>query len=408
MKFSLPNLKSINQKYLLALPFVLGLVILAASLIIAKIPQTRPRSTGQITSGVASKTASDYQEVERNITYHITTSQLFLNQARSLAKNNQQTDEDKKKIIETINQALDLANQAIALYPYDDRGFVQRANIYIALIPFIPSSSELAVQDLKEATRLNGQNPQYYSKLADIYLSAGDFENAALSFYNFHLLSPTDTQIIYNLADTLEKSGQLQKANYYFEKLISLLPPNDQTIEAIKGRKTHNETLLTSANLQYLSDPNNPVGLGPNAPPGSGLNAPQNTTREIIGTQELPLEQASVKGKVVIASGEKTIPTEKQTSEISVNAKTGQGLIPAGQKEVTINNKNVTSNKQIVIVPIGTTQNKVLRLVARKAAGEGLALSDPELVEGESNGWFKAGIDSPINTDIRFDWWIVD
>lgn len=393
MHLYLPNIKSINQKYFLALPFVLGLAILFVSFTIAKVPRTQNPPTGQITSGLASETASDYQEVERSISYYITTSQEFLNQARYLAQNNEQTEEEKQKIIQTINQALDLTNQAIAAYPHDDRGFAQRANIYTALIPFVPSSANLAIQDFKEAVKLNNQNPQYYSKLADIYLAGGDFENAALSFYNFHLLNPTDTQIIYNLADSLEKSGQLQKANYYFEKLISLLPPNDQAIIAIKTRKTHIETLLATANLQYLSDPNIPPPAGP-VPDGigaAGLKAPQNTSKEIIGTQELPLEQASIMGKVIIASEEKQAPTETQQTEVSINAKTGQGIITAGQKEITINNKNVAADRQIVIVPAGSTQNKVLRLVARKDAE-----------------WFSVGIDSPINTDIKFDWWIID
>lgn len=392
MKFVLPNLKSINQKFFLALPFILGLAILVVSFAIAKSPSTKNQPTVSSSSNLASETASDYQDIERSMSYYITTSQEFLNQARYLAQDNEQTEEEKQKIIQTINQALDLANQAIAAYPHDDRGFAQRANIYTALIPFVPSSANLAIQDFKEAVKLNNQNPQYHSKLAEIYLNAGDFESAALSFYNFHLLNPTDTQTIYNLADALEKSGQLQKANHYFEKLISLLPPNDQAIIAIKTRKTHIETLLATANLQYLSDPNTPpAGPVPDGTGAAGLNSSQNTPKEIIGTQELPLEQASIKGKVIIASEEKQALTETQISEVSINAKTGQGVIAAGQKEITINNKNVAADKQIVIVPAGSTQNKVLHLIARK------------------NGqWFKVGIDSPITTDIKFDWWIID
>lgn len=288
--FNLPNLRSINQKYFLVAPFIFGLIIIIVSFLASKTPdQSSPIVNSPPTQTVI---GSNYEEKQNSITYYITTSQSFLNQARSLAQNNQQTGEDKKKIVKTINQALDLANQAIALYPYDDRGFAQRANIYTALIPFIPSSADLAIQDLKEALKLNRQNTQYHSQLADLYLSREGGESA--------------------------------------------------------GRQT-------------------------------------------IGTQELPLEQASIKGRVIIASEEKQALTETQLSQVSINAKTGQGLIPAGQKEITINNKNVAADKQIVIVPIGSTQNKVLHLVARK---------DSE--------WFSVGIDSPISTDIRFDWWIVD
>ena len=73
----------------------------------------------------ASKSIAKYKEGKQSVSHYITSSQEFLNRARFLANNNQnQTPEDKEKIIKTINTALDLANQAIDLYPSQSQALI--------------------------------------------------------------------------------------------------------------------------------------------------------------------------------------------------------------------------------------------------------------------------------------------
>lgn len=372
-----------------------GLVVLAIIIPAIRLLTKNQQPKDLISPLPASKTLANYEEEQKSISYYITISQEFLNKARELA-NSEQTPAEKQTIIASINQALDLANQAIAFYPNDDRGFSQRASIYQALIPFLPESANFAIQDLKEAIKLNRQNPQYRSRLAELYLirqMAGDFENAALAFYNAYVLTPTDIQTIYDLADALEKSGQLKKASRYFEKLIGLLPANAKNLETIKNRQQQLEAMLAQANLEYLTEP------------GVSDLAPQPVVEnKIIGTQELPLEQAALTSQVIIA-GPATSKSDSVTSReshstslratlqeaFSINAKTGMGVIPAGETEVMIENNHVANDKQIVLVATSDTENKVLFLKAKK--------------EGT---WFKAGIDKQISHDLKFNWWIVD
>lgn len=364
--------------------------------LISPLPENLPQAAEEATS--------------KSISYYITTSQEFLNKARELAEETskgvevnqvnqgkgekppasqltdaprQQTPEEKQRIIGLINQALDLANQAIAAYPRDDRGFAQRATIYQALTPFLPQAANFAIQDLKEAIKLNNQNPTYQNRLANLYIKIGDFEGAALAFYNAHLLAPTELQTLYNLADALEKSGQLTKAKFYFEKLLNLLPATDENQPVVKKRLENLEEAIVRVNLQYLT------------PPGETAPAASSKDSEIIGTQELPLEQAALAKKLIIATENET-REEEIGSEVAVNAKTGEGTILAGQKETIIYNNNVANDKQIVIVPTGKTENRVVYLVAKKAAEE------------NKQGWFKVGIDKPATNEIKFRWWIVD
>jgi len=360
--------------------------------LVSPLPASEEENKTSISSPAEEKT---YQTVS----YYITTSQQFLNKAQELSLETsggensprQQTPEEKQKIIELINQALDIINQGIAAYPLDDRVFAQRATIYQALTPIFPESGKLAAQDLKEAVKLNNQNPTYHTRLAQLYLAGGDFEGAALSFYNAYLLAPTDLQILYNLADTLEKGGQLTKAAVWFEKLLGLLPANDQNQEKIRQRLTALKEAINKANLKYLTSP------GELAVPVASSKE-----KEIIGTQELPLEQAALASKIIIAGEKEANNAGQSSAQVSLNALSGEGIIPAGQTEITIYNNNVKATSKIVVVPLeGDFKNRVLFVAAKKA-------SSPSNDPGSSRGWFKVGVDSPPKDEIKFKWWIVE
>ncbi len=101
--------------------------------------------------------------------------------------------------------------------------------------------------------------------------------------------------------------------------------------------------------------------------------------------------------KLIIASDTDVIPNEGSSSEITTNATAGKATLPAGETEITIKSPFVTENTLIYVTPISDTQNKVLFVKAKKAAG-----STNEL------GWFKVGIDVPINSAIEFNWWLIN
>jgi len=368
-----------NKNRLLIISVSIGIfliILIVASLIGVK-AQTQPK----LISPTSEITQQNNTQPERSISYYITTSQEFLNQARSLANNSpDQTPEQKQEIISKVDKALEIINQGIRTYPDDDRVYSQRASIYQSLIPFVPEAIKYAINDLIQVTQINSKNPDYYLRLANLYGQAGDFENAASHYFNAHRLSHTDSQILFNLALSLEKSGQIDKAIRYYDKLITLLPSSDQNLENLKKQKANLEALLANSNLEHLSEPG--MEMIPQKP---------NNTKPIMGTEDLPLEQASLASQVIIASPEEKQALSSAVGQTQINAKTGLGILPAGQAEVTIQNKHVTNEKQIIITPTNDTQNKVLYLLAKKAAE-----------------WFKVALDKPINQNIEFNWWIID
>jgi tetratricopeptide (TPR) repeat protein len=372
-----------SKKKLLIISLSLGfffIILIVVSLIGFK-TQAQPKLISPVAK-LAQEQQEQSTELQQSVSHYIIVSQEFLNQARSLANNNtNQTPEEKAEIVNKIEKALTVINQGIQAFPQDDRVYAQRASIHQSLTPFISEANQYAINDLLQASQFNSKNPDYYQRLANLYQQSGDFENAASAFFNAHRLSPADNQTLYDLALALEKSGQVDKAIRYYDKLIALLPADDQNLTTLKQQKTNLEKLLVNSGLDQLSEPG--MEMIP--------QKPDQESQPILGTENLPLEQAVIIGQVIIASPEEENRASTEIGETSTNTKTGTGILSAGETEIIIYNQHVTNSKQIVIVPSSDTENKVLYLVSKKA--------------GE---WFKAGIDTSIETDISFNWWIVD
>jgi hypothetical protein len=84
--------------------------------------------------------------------------QNFLDKAFTLAKNQSQTETDKKQIITTLNQSLNEVNSAINLSPQDPKGYLLRARILTAISKLEPDALAKAQIDLELAGKLsNGQ-----------------------------------------------------------------------------------------------------------------------------------------------------------------------------------------------------------------------------------------------------------
>jgi hypothetical protein len=75
---------------------------------------------------------------------------------------------------------------------------------------------------------------------------------------------------------------------------------------------------------------------------------------------------------------------------IEDNASAGKGKIIAGTAEVKIKNSKVNSNSLIYITPTSPTQGYNL------------------YIKSQDNGEFIVGFENPINSDITFNWWIVE
>jgi hypothetical protein len=83
-------------------------------------------------------------------------------------------------------------------------------------------------------------------------------------------------------------------------------------------------------------------------------------------------------------------PGASDSSQIT-SSSAGTAILPTGLIELAIPNNQVTNNSLIYITPISSTGNQVLYLKGK-----------------EDHTSFTVGIDSPVNLDIKFNWWIVN
>ncbi len=81
---------------------------------------------------------------------------------------------------------------------------------------------------------------------------------------------------------------------------------------------------------------------------------------------------------------------------MSTNATAGEATLPANETEITIKSPSITENTLIYVTPISSTQNRVLYVKAKKGT------------QNLEPGWFKVGIDTSIEQEIKFNWWIIN
>jgi hypothetical protein len=99
--------------------------------------------------------------------------------------------------------------------------------------------------------------------------------------------------------------------------------------------------------------------------------------------------------KLAIANAEEEV-SQTSPTEIETNATAGQAVLPADETEINIKSQFVTDKTMIYVTPTSETQNKVLFVKAKKGHSD------------EETGWFKVGLDTAIDQDISFNWWIIN
>ncbi|KKU10474.1 MAG: hypothetical protein UX13_C0011G0015 [Candidatus Woesebacteria bacterium GW2011_GWB1_45_5] len=106
---------------------------------------------------------------------------------------------------------------------------------------------------------------------------------------------------------------------------------------------------------------------------------------------EITTPKLSTESLVIASSVEESTPSAEITAgDIETNATVGKGIIPGGSDQITITNPRVTDYTLIYVTPTSSSQNKVLYI---KSKGE---------------GFFTAGFTESLETDVAFNWWIVE
>lgn len=103
---------------------------------------------------------------------------------------------------------------------------------------------------------------------------------------------------------------------------------------------------------------------------------------------------------IIVANNIDPIATESASlieGEITTNAVAGTATLPAGLTELIIKNEKLKVNSLIYVTPVSSTQNKVLYVKSK----------DPSAGSGQV-GQFTIGFNEAIDTDVEFNWWIIE
>lgn len=278
---------------------------------------------------------SPISDASPNLSYYIARSQEFLDQAGSLASAVSQN----KQTPEEKKQIIAVINQAL-----------DSVNQGIALYP---QDSQGFSQRARIYETLIPFLPSSAKFAVDDLKTALSLENNNFSYYQ-------------RLSQLYLSLGDYQNAVLCLENALSINPQDAQTSYSLALLKEHQP-------------------------------ASPSLVEETVGTQELPLKQAAAQNQIIIAQDLPAGSQPETNAQVDLNATRGQGVIPAGQTEVTIFNQNVADQKLILIVPSSDTQNKVVYLKAKQAPSA-----------RQPAGWFKVGIDSAAEFEVKFNWYILD
>ncbi|MBD3279560.1 MAG: hypothetical protein GF390_02505 [Candidatus Pacebacteria bacterium] len=128
---------------------------------------------------------------------------------------------------------------------------------------------------------------------------------------------------------------------------------------------------------------------------------------EIVNELGSPVATISAEGRADFAAGvtaQKLHLSDKEISdqagtEISTDKSSGKAKLKAGETQLTIKSNQIQTDSLIYITPVGSTKNQVLYIKSQRP-------DNPDTPQQEGN--FIVALDQAINTDLSFNWWVVN
>lgn len=351
-----------------------GLTILSFSgLILFK---NKSQNTTQISTSnyTLPQTSVTPTQVPKSIQHYLLTSQQYFTQA-SQQQNSTNTD-DRQSTIDNLNNSILAATQAIKEFPTDYRGFYQRARIYQSVLASQPQLLPQVIADLTQAQKLAPDNAEVTRSLASAYAQGGDAQNTINFLSQTIALEPTKAQNFYDLAKIQQQVGLLPQALETYNKLITLVSDSTQKSQ-VETEKSSLEKLISQNVKSSEVSTKETQKLSPLP------------TLDLPTSLDSPTIQASTNGGLIVAAPQEINKIEVSNLSTS-NSLSGTSILPTGQKEITIQNDQVSSTSQVYLTVTKGGKNQNLQVLSKTEKS------------------FTVGLDSAILEDIEFKWWIIN
>jgi len=124
-----------RSKLIIAIGSFLALAVVVSFTIILTAPQKEQPIIVPLSKKRAQISETPSTTIQK-AAYYINISQKFLTKGEEISSQENQSAQDKERILAMIQNSLDTINQGVNYYPQDDRLFAQRAKIYQSIASF--------------------------------------------------------------------------------------------------------------------------------------------------------------------------------------------------------------------------------------------------------------------------------
>jgi len=375
-----PVTQTTSKVNLLPLFSISGLTILSISgLILFKTKNNQNIIPTTVNPSSTNQTFPSPTQVPKSIQHYLLASQQYFTQALS-AQSNQQN----SALLDLLNQSILAASEAIKTSPSDYRGYEQRGKIYQSLASTKPSGEggtdslpflSAAISDYQQAQKLNQNSADLTRQLASLYAKKGDLQNTLTYLSATVSLEPTKAQNFYDLAHLQQQAGLLPDALNTYNRLLPLVSDSTQKSQLEIEKQSLEKIVAQNPSQNNLISPKL-SGEG-----GSPTPAPIQTEGNLL--------QASNTIGLIIAAPEIS-PNIYLKNQTDSNSLSGTANLPAGQKQIIIQNSKLTPSSQVYLTILTGGKNQSLEVLSKSADS------------------FTAGFLSPLSEDVTFKWWIVN
>jgi len=122
----------------------------------------------------------------------------------------------------------------------------------------------------------------------------------------------------------------------------------------------------------------------------------QESQFQFVDANNNPVASVSAQGDLTLQGG---LNIAQEASTTATTKSAGQATLMAGTTSIIIETTRVTDHSMIYITPLGSTKNQVLYVKAKVSEN----LETPE-----NEGQFTVALDSALEENLSFNWWIVN
>ena len=232
--------------------------------------------------------------------YRVSSSQINLALANSLASKENLTDQDKQNITQLVSQSIEEAKAAAALNPTNPIYWENLAGLYRSLINFAEGAENWTVSAYAQAVVTDPVNPVSRVDLGGLFYGFGNYDAAIDNFKRSIDLKPDFANAYYNLSWAYKQADNPVQAFSAMQNVLALVPQDSedfikaaQELEELRALLPEEYLQATASGQQQQLVPPQPL---PSTPPSGPIDLPEEESAPEVS--EETVQEATKAGEI--------------------------------------------------------------------------------------------------------------